>query len=82
MSYDGRRLIREVHQEVAGDPLFAGCHTFNGLGRSPGLLDSLPRLHEATTTSPSKPSPCFLPRSEGKITWLQKPPYITSTSQG
>lgn len=57
LSYDSGRLIREVHQELAGDPLFAGFHvyTFNDLGRVPGLLDSLPRLQETTT----KRSPLF-----------------------
>ncbi|WP_332762881.1 methylenetetrahydrofolate reductase, partial [Pseudarthrobacter sp.] len=37
LSYDSGRLIREVHQELAGDPLFAGFHvyTFNDLGRLP-----------------------------------------------
>ncbi|MET4135413.1 methylenetetrahydrofolate reductase [Pseudarthrobacter sp. PvP090] len=61
MNYDSGRLIREVHQELVGDPLFAGFHvyTFNDLGRLPGLLDSLPRLHEATTKPPSKPGPLF-----------------------
>jgi hypothetical protein len=31
----GAGLIREVHQELAGDPLFAAFHvyTFNDLGR-------------------------------------------------
>ena len=61
LNYDSGRLIREVHQELAGDPLFAGFHvyTFNDLGRLPGLLDSLPKLHEATTKPPSKPGPRF-----------------------
>jgi methylenetetrahydrofolate reductase (NADPH) len=59
MSYDSGPLIREVHQELAGDPLFAGLHvyTFNNLSRLPGLLDSLPRLQETTSKPPSKPSP-------------------------
>jgi methylenetetrahydrofolate reductase (NADPH) len=50
MNYDSGLLIREVHQGLAGDPLFAGFHvfTFNDPGRLPGLLlDSLPRLQEA-----------------------------------
>ena len=61
MNYDSGRLIREVHQELAGDPLFAGFHmyTFNDLGRLPGLLDSLPKLQEATTKPPSKSGPLF-----------------------
>jgi methylenetetrahydrofolate reductase (NADPH) len=43
LSYDSGRLIREVRQELAGDPLFAGFHvyTFNDFGRLPGLLDGL-----------------------------------------
>ncbi|MGX9901077.1 hypothetical protein ACW0JT_16695 [Arthrobacter sp. SA17] len=51
MSYDSGRLIREVHQELAGDPLFAGFHvyTFNDLGRLPGLLEGLPALHPTAT---------------------------------
>ncbi|MBT2533324.1 methylenetetrahydrofolate reductase [Arthrobacter sp. ISL-48] len=46
LSYDSGRLIREVHQELAGDPLFAGFHvyTFNDFGRLPGLLDGLQGL--------------------------------------
>ncbi|ALV41348.1 hypothetical protein AU252_09455 [Pseudarthrobacter sulfonivorans] len=51
LSYDSGRLIREVHQELAGDPLFAGFHvyTFNDLGRLPGLLDDLRALQPTTT---------------------------------
>ena len=50
LSYDSGRLIREVHQELAGDPLFAGFHvyTFNDLGRLPGLLDGLQALQPTT----------------------------------
>jgi methylenetetrahydrofolate reductase (NADPH) len=61
LNYDSARLIREVHRELAGDPLFAGFHvyTFNDLGRVPGLLDSLPTRPQATL-SPSNPaSPLF-----------------------
>jgi hypothetical protein len=45
-------------QELAAEPLFAAFHvyTFNHLGRLPGLLDSLPRLQEATAKPPSKPT--------------------------
>jgi methylenetetrahydrofolate reductase (NADH) len=58
LELQGAGLIREVHQELAGDPLFAAFHvyTFNHLGRLPGLLDSLPRLQEATAKPPSKPT--------------------------
>lgn len=51
MSYDSGRLIREVHQELAGDPLFAGFHvyTFNDLSRLPGLLEGLPPLESTAT---------------------------------
>lgn len=51
MSYDSGRLIREVHQELAGDPLFAGFHvyTFNDLSRLPGLLEGLPALQPTAT---------------------------------
>ena len=58
LSYDSGRLIREVHQELAGDPLFAGFHvyTFNDLGRLPGLLDDLPTLQPATTPTPGNTS--------------------------
>ncbi|WP_309107563.1 methylenetetrahydrofolate reductase [Arthrobacter sp.] len=54
LSYDSGRLIREVHQELAGDPLFAGFHvyTFNDLGRLPGLLDDLPALQPTATLAP------------------------------
>jgi methylenetetrahydrofolate reductase (NADPH) len=50
LSFDSGRLIREVHQELAGDPLFAGFHvyTFNDLGRLPGLLDGLQALQPTT----------------------------------
>ena len=50
LTYDSARLIRDVHQELAGDPLFAGFHvyTFNDLGRLPGLLADLPALQPAT----------------------------------
>lgn len=43
LSYDSARLIREVEQELAGDPLFAGFHvyTFTDLNRLPNLLDGL-----------------------------------------
>jgi methylenetetrahydrofolate reductase (NADPH) len=43
-TYDSARLIRQIHQDLAGDPLFAGFHvyTFNDLARLPGLLESLP----------------------------------------
>lgn len=46
LSYDSGRLIREVHQELVGDPLFAGFHvyTFNDLGRMRDLLDDLRTL--------------------------------------
>lgn len=58
LSYDSTRLIREVHQQLAGDPLFAGFHvyTFNDLGRLPGLLDGLQALRPATTSTPGNTS--------------------------
>jgi methylenetetrahydrofolate reductase (NADPH) len=58
LSYDSGRLIREVHQELAGDPLFAGFHvyTFNDLGRVPGLMDDLRTLQPTTTLAPGSTS--------------------------
>ena len=58
LSYDSGRLIREVHQELAGDPLFAGFHvyTFNDLGRLPGLLDGVQALPPTTTSTPGTTS--------------------------
>lgn len=58
LSYDSGRLIREVHQELAGDPLFAGFHvyTFNDLGRLPGLLDDLRALQPTTPLAPGSTS--------------------------
>lgn len=64
LSFDSGRLIREVHQELAGDPLFAGFHvyTFNDLGRLPGLLDDLrtlqptPMPHPGNTSIPLFPA--------------------------
>ena len=49
-NYDSARLIRQVHHELAGDPLFAGFHvyTFNDLARLPGLVDSLPTQQQST----------------------------------
>ena len=54
MSYDSGRLIREVHQELAGDPLFAGFHvyTFNDFSRLPGLLEGMPALQPTTKPAP------------------------------
>ena len=61
LSYDSGRLIREVHQELAGDPLFAGFHvyTFNDLGRLPGLLDNLRTLQPTTLAPGSTSIPLF-----------------------
>ena len=61
LNYDSGRLIREVHRELAGDPLFAGFHvyTFNDLGRLPGLWDSLPTMQSATLPPNNAPSPLF-----------------------
>lgn len=58
LSYDSAGLIREVHQELADDPLFAGFHvyTFNDLGRLPGLLHGLQALQPATTSALGKTS--------------------------
>ncbi len=63
MNYDSGRLIRELHQELAGDPLFAGFHvyTFNDLSRLPGLLESLPRPRETSATPPNTPGPLLIP---------------------
>lgn len=49
-NYDSAQLIRQVHHELAGDPLFAGFHvyTFNDLARLPGLVDSLPTQQPST----------------------------------
>lgn len=51
LTYDSGRLIRDIHRELAGDPLFAGFHvyTFNDLGNLRGLLDDLPTLQPAVT---------------------------------
>lgn len=61
LSYDSGGLIREVYQELAGDPFFAGFHvyTFNDFSRLPGLLEDLGALQPATapascTTFPAK----------------------------
>jgi methylenetetrahydrofolate reductase (NADPH) len=61
LKYDSSRLIRKVHRELAGDPLFAGFHvyTFNDLGRLPGLLDSLPTLQQPALPPSSRSSPLF-----------------------
>ncbi|MBT2513868.1 methylenetetrahydrofolate reductase [Arthrobacter sp. ISL-30] len=66
LSYDSGRLIREVHQELAGDPLFAGFHvyTFNDLGRLPGLLDDLRALQRTSTLAPGS---TFIPLFPAKI---------------
>ncbi|TSE16051.1 methylenetetrahydrofolate reductase [Arthrobacter sp. KBS0703] len=58
LSYDSGRLIREVHQELAGDPLFAGFHvyTFNDLGRMRGLLDDLRTLQPTAALAPGSTS--------------------------
>ncbi|MEW9871860.1 methylenetetrahydrofolate reductase [Arthrobacter sp. HS15c] len=58
LSYDSGRLIREVHRELVGDPLFAGFHvyTFNDLGRMPGLLDDLRTLQPTAMLAPGSTS--------------------------
>lgn len=58
LSYDSGRLIREVHQELAGDPLFAGFHvyTFNDLSRMSGLLHDLRTLLPTATLAPGSTS--------------------------
>lgn len=58
LSYDSGRLIREVHQELEGDPLFAGFHvyTFNDFGRLSGLLDDLPALRPTPALAPGSTS--------------------------
>ncbi|WP_165478322.1 methylenetetrahydrofolate reductase [Arthrobacter sp. S39] len=63
LSYDSGRLIRHVHQELAGDPLFAGFHvyTFNDLGRLPGLLDDLRALRPTTPLAPGSTSTRLFP---------------------
>jgi methylenetetrahydrofolate reductase (NADPH) len=63
LSYDSSRLIRKVHQELAGDPLFAGFHvyTFNDLGRLPGLLDDLPARQPTTRLAPGSTSISLFP---------------------
>ncbi|BAS06780.1 methylenetetrahydrofolate reductase [Arthrobacter sp. Hiyo4] len=84
MSYDGGRLIREVRQELAGDPLFAGSMSTPSTTSAVCLASWMicghcsrpPRWPQA-----APPFHFYLPRSEGKITWLQKPPSRTSTSQ-
>ncbi|MEJ1181709.1 MULTISPECIES: methylenetetrahydrofolate reductase [unclassified Pseudarthrobacter] len=63
LSYDSGRLIREVHQELAGDPLFAGFHvyTFNDLGRLPGLLDGVRALQPTATLASGNTSIPLIP---------------------
>lgn len=63
LSYDSGRLIREVHQKLAGDPLFAGFHvyTFNDLGRLPGLLDDLPALQQPAALTPGNAATPLFP---------------------
>lgn len=60
LNYNSAQLIREVHHELAGDPLFAGFHvyTFNDLGRLPGLLESLP-TQQATSRQSVAAHPLF-----------------------
>jgi len=43
-NFDSAQLIRQLHHELGGDPLFAGFHvyTFNDLVRLPRLMASLP----------------------------------------
>jgi methylenetetrahydrofolate reductase (NADPH) len=58
LNYDSGRLIREVQQELADDPLFAGFHvyTFNDFGRLPNLLDGLRAQQPAATWAPGNTS--------------------------
>ena len=57
LDFDSARLIREVQQKLANDPLFAGFHvyTFNDFDRLPGLLDSLPLLEPRSTPGIKRP---------------------------
>ncbi len=58
----GKEAVARVRLEVvpSADLLTAlPLVFFNDLGRLPGLLDSLPRLNEATSKPPAKPSPLF-----------------------
>jgi methylenetetrahydrofolate reductase (NADPH) len=61
LNFDTGRLMREVHQRLAGDPLFAGFHvyTFNDLDRLPELLASLPTLQHAPVPAGETASPLF-----------------------
>ncbi|MBO1268949.1 methylenetetrahydrofolate reductase [Arthrobacter cavernae] len=59
LHYDSNRLIREIHERIGHDPLFAGFHvyTFNNLHRLPGMLGSLPvRKPRALPANPAYPA--------------------------
>jgi methylenetetrahydrofolate reductase (NADPH) len=60
-NYDSAQLIRQVHHELGGDPLFAGVHvyTFNDLARLPGLLDSLPTQQQSSLPQRVAAHPLF-----------------------
>ncbi|WP_050687823.1 methylenetetrahydrofolate reductase [Arthrobacter sp. ZBG10] len=53
LHYDSSQLIRDVHRELAGDPLFAGfnVYAFNDFHNLPGLLQGTP-LALPTGTAP------------------------------
>lgn len=63
LGYDSARLIREVQQELAHDPLFAGFHvyTFNDLTRLPGLLNDLQAPSPPDTMPPGRQPMPLLP---------------------
>jgi hypothetical protein len=63
LELQGAGLIREVHQELAGDPLFAAFHvyTFNDLGltRPPGQpAEAAGDRHRATKQTHHPPVSC------------------------
>lgn len=58
--FNSAQLLREVHHELNGDPLFAGFHvyTFNDLARLPGVLASLP-MQQTTLPQTGTAHPLF-----------------------
>jgi methylenetetrahydrofolate reductase (NADPH) len=54
LNFDSAQLIRQLHHELGGDPLFAGFHvyTFNDLVRLPRLMASLPTQQQQQQTLP------------------------------
>lgn len=61
LHYDSSQLIRDIHRDLAGDPLFAGFHvySFNDFHNLPGLLQGAPLALPAGTA----PDPIFPART-------------------